>query len=80
MGGIRMSGHTENDRDKEKLEKRCDARGDGIEEAWVVINILHMAVMDRGESWPRALEWLNQWADFGLPRGETNQGRGRGYE
>jgi len=56
-----------NHEDKSKifsLTLRCNARGDGLEEAWKIINILHMQVMDEGESWPRALNWMNQWAEF----------------
>ena len=63
------------------LVLRSDSRGDGLEEAWQIINVLHMDAMDRGESWPRALQWLNQWGDFAPKRrrGVTGDvGRTRG--
>lgn len=35
-----------------------------LREAWSLLNTLHMEVMDKGESWPRALEWLERNKHF----------------
>jgi hypothetical protein len=65
-----MSTHTENNRAEAELSDRLTQREAGLEEAWRIINILNMEAMDRGESWPRALDWLNQWEEFNPLRPE----------
>lgn len=50
-----------------ELQDRFDAGELGITmkdiaEAWTIINVLNMAEMDRGESWPRANKFLSKWA------------------
>ena len=42
---------------------------EGLQEAWQIINVLHLNAMDQGDSWPRALEWLEKWEEF---KPETN--------
>ena len=31
-----------------------------LEEAWTIINVLNMSELDRGESYPRAMQWLSR--------------------
>jgi len=38
----------------------CTYRG-AARDAWQIINVLNMSEMDKGESYPKALEWLKQW-------------------
>lgn len=44
----------------------CRARCE-LQDAWGIINVLHMERMDEGEAWPRALGWLRRNEDFQPP-------------
>lgn len=60
MDRYKVHEHTETSQTDESVEKLVEA----VKSAWIIINVLNMSELDRGESWPRANQWLETWADF----------------